>query len=270
MVSLRHGVAAGGGVHGILPRYARFGRRCCRGGREPEDVTSLQLYLLRHGEPDLHGQFYGHADVPLSPRGRTQAQAQAQALAARPLVAIYSSDLGRATEGGRLLAALGEARPAPEVLRALREMHLGVLERLAFSEAGARYPELAGRSYEDMLEFRMPEGGESVRDVAARVVPCIEAIILRHARRGSPEGQVPAVAIVAHNTVVRVSLACAAGLGPAGYVRFEQGLGAISRVDVGDRWDRDPWAAARISLCNWVPEPGAAGTPPIGSPRGSC
>lgn len=230
-------------------------------------MTSLRLYLLRHGEPDLRGAFYGHTDVPLSPRGTAQAQAQARALAARPLVAIYSSDLGRAAEGARLLAAHGEARPAPEALPALREMHLGVLERLAFSEAGARYPELARRSYEDMLEFRMPEGGESVLDVAARVVPCIEAIVLRHARRGSPEGQVPAVALVAHNTVVRILLASAAGLGPAGYVRFEQALGSISSIDVGDAWERDPWPAARISLCNWVPEPEAAEQPPIGGPQ---
>jgi broad specificity phosphatase PhoE len=216
-------------------------------------MTSLRLHLLRHGEPDLHGGFYGHADVPLSPRGQAQALAQARALAGEPLVAIYSSDLERAAHGAGLVAAHGEGRPAPEALPALREMHLGVLERVAFGDAQTRFPELAGRSYDDMLEFRMPEGGESVRDVAARAVPCVEAIVRRHARPGSPRGQVPGVAIVAHNTVLRILLAHAAGLGPAGYVRFEQQLGAISRVDFGDTWDTDPWPAARIGLCNWVP-----------------
>lgn len=215
-------------------------------------MTTLTLYLLRHGEPDLHGGFYGHADVALTERGRAQAAAQAEALRERPLVAIYSSDLARAVAGAAMLAR--PDGPAPEALPALREMHLGVLERLAFAEAGARYPALAGRSYEDMLEFRMPEGGESVRDVADRVVPCVEGIIARFARPGSPKGQVPAVAIVAHNTVLRVLLACAAGLGPGGYVRFEQAFGAINRVDIGDAWQAgDPWRAARIGLCNWVP-----------------
>lgn len=214
-------------------------------------MTALTLYLLRHGEPDLHGGFYGHADVALSARGRAQAEAQARALAGRSLAAIYCSDLGRAMDGAALLASGGVA---PVVLPALREMHLGVLERLMFAEAKARHPELAGRSYEDMLEFRMPEGGESVGDVAARAVPCVEAIVARHARSGSPKGQAPAVAIVAHNTVLRVLLACAAGLGPAGYHRFEQALGTIDRVDFGDDWAEDTWRAARIVVSNWVPE----------------
>lgn len=214
-------------------------------------MTALTLYLLRHGEPDLHGGFYGHADVPLTARGREQAAAQARALAGRPLVAIYSSDLERATDGAALLAA--EGGPAPVALPALREMHLGVLERLAHADAGSRYPELATRSYDDMLEFRMPEGGESVQDVAVRVLPCVLEIVRGHARPGSPKGQVPAVAIVAHNTVVRVLLACAAGLGPAGYFRFQPALGSICRIDFGDVLGDDPWPAARIVACNWVP-----------------
>jgi broad specificity phosphatase PhoE len=214
-------------------------------------MTALTLYLLRHGEPDLHGGFYGHADVALSERGRGQAQAQARALAGRALVAIYSSDLSRAMDGAALLA-----RPevAPVALPALREMHLGVLERVMYADAKQRHPELAGRSYDDMLEFRMPGGGESVGDVAARALPCVEAIIARHAQAGSPKGQVPAVAIVAHNTVLRVLLACAAGLGPAGYHRFEQALGTINQVDIGDGWTDDPWRAARIVVSNWLPE----------------
>lgn len=214
-------------------------------------MTALTLYLLRHGEPELSGGFYGHADVALTSRGRAQAAAQAAALAGRPLAAIYSSDLARAVDGAALLAAGGG--PAPVALVALREMHLGVLERLAYADAGSRYPELAGRSYDDMLEFRMPEGGESVQDVAMRVLPCVLAIVRAHARPGSLKGQVPAVAIVAHNTVVRVLLACAAGLGPGGYYRFQPALGSISRIDVGDACGDDPWPAARIVACNWVP-----------------
>jgi len=216
-------------------------------------MTALTLYLLRHGEPDLHGGFYGHSDVALSERGRGQAEAQARALAGHSLVAIYSSDLARAMDGAALLARPGVV---PEALPALREMHLGVLERVTFAVGMARHPELAGRSYEDMLEFRMPEGGESVGDVAARVLPCVEGIVARHARTGSPKGQVPAVAIVAHNTVLRVLLACAAGLGPAGYFRFEQALGTIDRVDIGDGWAGEGglWRAARIVVSNWVPE----------------
>lgn len=217
-------------------------------------MICLRLHLLRHGEPALLDSFYGHEDVPLSPRGRAQAAAQARALAGRPLQAIYCSDLQRTGEGAGLLAA-DSGRPRPVALPALREMHLGVLERVRFADARAQHPELVARGYADMLEFRMPGGGESVQDVAARVLPCVLGLITRHAATAQgAEGDPPEVALVAHNTVHRVLLACAAGLGPAGYMRFEQDLGAISRVELLAPWrPEDPWATARIALANWVP-----------------
>lgn len=219
-------------------------------------MTALRIYLARHGEPDPSDIFYGHADVPLSPRGRDQAAALARALAGVPLAAIYSSDLERTIAGAALIAAEGPHRPAPVALPALREMHLGVLERLSFRDARARVPELARLGYDDLLDHRMPGGGESVRDLAARVLPCVAGLIARHAcapgagRQSSP----PAIAIVAHNTVNRVLLACAAGLGPAGYTRFEQALGSLSRIDVRHGWSlEDPWARTRIGLANGSP-----------------
>lgn len=213
-------------------------------------MTCLQLYLLRHGQPELTDAFYGHEDVLLSELGRAHAAAQARALAGRPLRAIYSSDLRRASDGAALLAA-EDGRPAPVALPGLREMHLGVLERVRFVDAQTQHPELIAHGYPSMLRFRMPGGGESVEDVADRAVPCVEALIARHL---TDPGSPPAVAIVAHNTVNRVLLARAAGLGPDAFIRFEQSLGAISRIDFFAPCDpANPWAAARLGLCNWVP-----------------
>lgn len=218
-------------------------------------MNALHLYLVRHGEPVATDLFYGHADVPLSERGRRQAEAAARALEPVSLSAIYCSDLSRALVGAELLAAHGEARPTPIAARALREMHLGVLEQVPFADGRARVPELAGRSYDDMLDFRMPGGGESVRDLADRVLPYVADLFARHARPPADTGRPPSIAVVAHNTVNRVILACAAGLGPAGYVRFEQALGAISRIDLRADWTADdPWRATRIGLANWSPE----------------
>lgn len=220
-------------------------------------MTALRLYLVRHGEPASSDLFYGQADVPLSARGRDQAAAVAEALAAVPLAAIYSSDLERTLAGAALIAASGAGRPPPIALPALREMHLGVLERLSFREARTRVPALAGLGYDDLLDHRMPGGGESVRDLAGRVLPCVAELVVRHARGpGDPRsGPPPEIAIVAHNTVNRLLLASAAGLGPGGYTRFAQSLGALSRIDVRDRWRAaDPWAAMQIGLANWLPE----------------
>lgn len=214
-------------------------------------MTALRLYLIRHGAPVDSDMFYGHADVALSERGRRQAAAVARALAEVPLAAIYSSDLERAMYGAARLAE-AEGRPAPVALPELREMHLGVLERVPFREGRARAPELARIGYDDLLDFRLPGGGENLRDLAARVVPCVVALVARNLRRGDGPGPAPAIAIVGHNTVNRVILACAAGLGPAGYTRFEQAHGAISRIDIPDAWSAaDPWAATRIGLVNW-------------------
>ena len=221
-------------------------------------IPLLRIHLLRHGEPALRDGCYGHEDVELSPRGQAQAAAQALALANRTLRAIYSSDLRRARDGAGLLAETA-GRPTPFALPALREMHLGVLERVSFREARERHPELAGRRYEDMLEFRMPGGGESVQDLADRVLPCVLALIAAHltfdpASAAPAEDAAAEIAVVAHNTVNRVLLACAAGLGPAGYARFEQGFGAINRIDLGSPWNpADPWATAQIGLANWQP-----------------
>ena len=223
-------------------------------------MIALRLYLLRHGEPNLLDAFYGHEDVELSPRGRAQAAAQALALAELPLQAIYCSDLQRTGVGAALLAATAGRSP-PVALSALREMHLGLLERVRFADARLQHPELMTRRYEDMLDFRMPGGGESVQDVAARALPCVIELIARHAR-ASREGQVPAIALVAHNTVNRIVLACATGLGPTGYIRFEQSLGAINRIDLHAPWSyEEPWAKARLALANWVPPPSNADGP---------
>jgi 2,3-bisphosphoglycerate-dependent phosphoglycerate mutase len=65
------------------------------------------LLLVRHGETDWNaeGRWQGHANVPLNDRGRTQAAALAEELAAEGRVdVVYSSDLARARETGEIAA----------------------------------------------------------------------------------------------------------------------------------------------------------------------
>lgn len=211
---------------------------------------SLRLYLLRHGEPERRDIFYGHHDLPLSARGLDQARAQADALAPLAIDALYSSDLERASVGARFVGECGEARPPLRTACELREMHLGVLERLPFAEAQATFPEHAGRRFEDMLDVRVPDGGESVRDVAARALPWLAEQL---AAIAEPGGRPTNVVVVAHNTVIRVALAAAAGLGPAGFTRFAPALGSISRIDIPELRADEPFARATIALVNWRP-----------------
>ena len=204
---------------------------------------AVRLYLCRHGEPERRDLFYGHYDIALSPRGRAQAQAQAELLAESSIVAVYSSDLERARYGADGVAQRHDIVTTFD--EALREMHLGRLENVPYEDARNRYPELAGRSYRDMLDFRMPDGGESVRDVAERVLPVVEAAVLRHASTDRP-----GVVIYAHNTVTRLLLGQAAGLGPAGYGVFAQGYAAVSRVDVPVVHAQVQWPRASVVYTN--------------------
>ncbi|MCB9568762.1 MAG: histidine phosphatase family protein [Myxococcales bacterium] len=207
-----------------------------------------RLYLLRHGEPARRDIFYGHHDIHLSERGLAQAQAQAAALAPLEIAALHASDLTRARVGGEAVAARGADRPPLRCVPALREMHLGVLEEQPFAAALATYPEHARLRYEDMLDVRLPGGGESVRDVADRVIPWIRGLVREHPDGGRPRNLV----LVTHNTVIRILLAFAAGLGAAGYTRFAPALGSISRIDVDPGAD-DIFAGATIALANWRP-----------------
>ncbi len=199
------------------------------------------LYVLRHGEPEDRTIFYGQLDVALSDRGRDQVRAQAEFFAERSLGTIVSSDLSRCALGAEAIAARHELPVTHSA--ALREMHLGVLEGVPIAEALSRMPELAGRSYMDMLDYAFPEGGESVRTLAERALPEVEQVLR------AAEGD---VLLYVHNTVARVVLAAATGLGPEGYVRFEQRYGAINRlrVDVGGE---SPWSHSAIIYSNRAP-----------------
>lgn len=218
-------------------------------------MSAVRLYLLRHGEAAGADVFYGATDLPLTAVGVAQAKAQARALAAIDVDAIYSSDLQRAWNGAELLAAARrEAGAAPAGLiaaPALRELCLGVLEGVPHRQLAIRFPALAGLRFADLLDHRLDGGGENIRDLAARVLPWLEATIRRHASEGRPV----TLAIVSHQFVLRVILAAAAGLGAAGYLRFPQDLGAISRIDLptAPAPDAEVFAQAILTRTNWRP-----------------
>ena len=181
----------------------------------------MLLFVARHGETESSGAFYGHHDVALSPPGRAQMERLAAHLARHDFAAVYASDLRRAREGAELIAAR-RGLPVQTDPR-LREMHLGCLEGLDYATAVAQHPELAGRPYESMVDFRMPGGGESFTDVWQRVAQVMEELKARHAGAR--------VAMVAHNSVNRLILGDALGLPLAGVLAFGQDFGCLNLID---------------------------------------
>lgn len=166
------------------------------------------LLLARHGETDWNHarRWQGHADRPLTERGRAQAAALAERLADIALDAVYASDLQRARE----TAAVVAARQGVEVieLRDLREVDVGSWEGLTREEAEARFPDgyrrwlAGGTGWDD---------GETYEQMSARVISAVERIAAHE-----PGG----VLIVSHGGPIRAIHAAALGLGVDAYRRI--------------------------------------------------
>jgi phosphoserine phosphatase len=162
----------------------------------PSDLDAV-VVLLRHGESTaiVEGRFQGRSDVPLSPVGRRQAELAALRLArphaspalpvpVAPPIEIVHSPLSRAAATAELVAAAaaqpdGFGRAIP--LRAdegFAEIGQGEWEGLLATEIAGRWADLLAAWRRAPLEAHAP-GGESIRDVEARVRPSLARLLAR-------------------------------------------------------------------------------------------
>lgn len=127
----------------------------------------MRVWLVRHGASTTPaGLTVGAGDPPLSDAGRAEAERLAQSLAARPLVAVWSSDLRRAAATAAVIAAphgLGVA-----TTRALRELDFGAWEGRELGELWREDPD-AARAWEADIAATPGTFGESVSDLVDRV-----------------------------------------------------------------------------------------------------
>ncbi len=164
----------------------------------------IPLVLIRHGPTDWNaaGRIQGHTDVPLSEAGRRAVRTwrlPAEIAEATGDWDWLTSPLARAQETAQILlpaAAHKFLRREP----ALIEMHWGTWEGHSLAEVrqagGTETADAEARG----LDF-CPPGGESPRQVQARLAPLLAALDAR--RR-------PVVAIT-HKGVIRAVLAQATG-----------------------------------------------------------
>jgi probable phosphoglycerate mutase len=136
--------------------------------------------VVRHGETrwNVEQRMQGHFDSPLTAAGREQAAAIARRLAAdRPFDLMVSSDLGRAFDTARAIAAATghEVR----IDARLRERNWGIGEGLSYAGIGRRYPDAFRPDHEVDPDYAVP-GGESRRAFHARVVAAFEDLAAAH------------------------------------------------------------------------------------------
>lgn len=190
--------------------------------------SATRLFLARHGEVANHkGEFRynGHIDVDLSDLGLSQMKAVAGRLATESIKGIYSSDLVRTIRGASAIADKHGISPVADAR--LKEVAAGRWEGLTFNEVHERFPDESHVRFEDLVNYRIKDGGESLRDVEARVIPALNEIILKH------KGE--SVAMVAHGGVNRVILCHALNLPLENFFRLEQDYGCLNIIDFYDK-----------------------------------
>lgn len=153
------------------------------------------VYFVRHGESvsNLNTQFAGSLDMPLTDRGRRQAEATADFLKKVPFSAVYASDLSRAYDTG---VAVAQKHDLPVHSTAgLREIFAGDWEGKTYRQLEEAYAESYG-VWRTQIGLAACPNGETVLQLQARIRGCVEDIVGKH-----PD---ETICIATHATPIRV------------------------------------------------------------------
>ncbi len=204
---------------------------------------------MRHGESvwNFDNRFTGGVDVPLTATGRAEAR-RAGRLLRRHRLSIdlaFSSTLQRAADSlDIVLSALGREDLLPHRTPLLNERDYGRLQGMDKAEAariyGADQVHSWRRSYADG-----PPGGESLKDVATRLLPYFEAEVAPQLNAGKN------VLIVAHEHPLRAIIMRLEKLTPAQLV----GLELATAVPVVYTLDSSRTIADKRTLANELLQP---------------
>ncbi|MCQ4209249.1 histidine phosphatase family protein [Streptomyces longispororuber] len=168
-----------------------------------------RLLLVRHGQTIWHAEnrYAGVTDVPLTDEGLAQADDLGAWAVRRGVDAVVCSPLSRAVRTASPAAeALGLV---PEVVAGLREVDFGWGEGRTVEEMAAEDADAVGRFRADAESGAFP-GSEAPSAAARRATAALRDIAARH-----PDGT---VLVVAHNTLLRITLCALLGV-PVGRYR---------------------------------------------------
>ncbi|MFB9775773.1 histidine phosphatase family protein [Brevibacterium otitidis] len=190
----------------------------------------LDVFLIRHGQQTRPGPDTPEAasyDPPLSAIGRAQAEAAADALAARPITAVYASQLARAHDTAAAIAARHRLGVGTDERLAEVGIFQQVPAHLSFEQAvGAQ---TAAEAAETMVRTRKWDAlplGEGSQAFRTRVHTAIWELARQHLpepgsamrareaaeRSGEPVPHPQAIAIACHGGVINAFLAEEYGL----------------------------------------------------------
>ena len=193
--------------------------------------AATDVLLVRHGEvvpadPEHPHPLLddGQGDPPLSPLGRTQAEAVGRRLCDAGLDAVYVTTLRRTSETAQPLLDVTGIRPRVE--RDLRELHLGEWEDGLILQRLAQGDPVAARVVAEQRWDLIP-GAEPAAALAARVRASLQRIAAAHPGER--------VAVFTHGGVIAQALALATDAPPFAFLSSRNT--ALSQlVLAGERW----------------------------------
>jgi len=187
-------------------RSARRPAGRSRRGDHDRGPASRRLVVVRHGRTawNAAGRFQGHADPPLDRIGWRQAWRAAAEVGVFHPVTVVASDLRRASQTARCIAAWSDVDVWLDP--ALREQEVGGWEGLTAPEAAEAFPDEYARWTAGLGSRR--GGGETRDDAGARV-----AEALGRAVRACPPGR--SIVVVSHGLALEAALGRVAGPGAA-------------------------------------------------------
>lgn len=213
-----------------------------------------QFFFIRHGESEGNARLVmqGRLDLPLNPRGESQAAAAGSWLADKGVAVLYSSPLRRALRTARIIAEKADLpEPLPEPV--FTELDTGIFTGLSVEEIRERHPEI-------FEEFRWKSweavpGAESSASLYDRALKGWE---LLKARARQTEG---ALAVVSHGGclqwMVRATFGCRTWM-----PLLTTGNCGIFHLTVQPNPGGRP-AYLQWKLVNSQPDFGTAATPPV-------
>ena len=183
------------------------------------------ILLVRHGENDYvkKGRLAGRLPgVHLNKKGRGQAQALAEKLAAAPVKAIYSSPLERAVE---------TAEPIAKALNLAVELRPGLIEVDVGEWQDQKVKGLSRQKLWKIVQgapsrMKFP-GGESFSDAQHRICQDLETLASQHEAKDL-------VVCVTHSDVIKLAVAYFIGMPLDSFQRLHVSPASITALALGE------------------------------------
>ena len=180
-----------------------------------------QIYLVRHGQTQWNKEqvFRGTTDVPLNESGQEEARLTGEALRDRPIRAVYTSPLVRASETAAAIARIHGLEV--QTLQGLTDLSFGEWQGVPHSTVMERYPDLYRQWLEEPHRVTFP-GGDDITTLQSRAVKAVKETASSH-----PE---QTIVMVSHRVVNRVLICGLVGIDLSLFWQIGQDTAAINTL----------------------------------------